>query len=135
VPIHSSFAASDSGDKIFSRVESVPRVIMTGAATTCTFAVGTTSYRVCVVFGLESIDSAYPTGTTRAATSAAKMRTRYRFRIARFVSFSPDDPDPYAAETPGRPSSCTNRHFKRDATAFCAYCSAAIARGMETNHP
>jgi len=33
-------------------------------------------------FCLESNESAYPTGTTRAATSAANKRTRCRFRIA-----------------------------------------------------
>ena len=31
------------------------------------------------VTGVESSDSANPTGTTRAATSAARNRTRYRF--------------------------------------------------------
>jgi len=82
--MHNSLVASDIGERI-SGVVSAFWGIIPGAATTLTFAVWTTSYRALAGFCLESNESAYPTGTTRAATSAANRRTRCRFRIAPYL--------------------------------------------------
>src|SRR5207248_10483876 len=107
VPMPNNFAASETGWNIDVSLSASDRIAIgeatTAAAGTPGGAAGTIAVcRGCVETGVDSTDSAYPTGTTSAATSAANINTRYRFRIPRSLESRPGIV--FAAEASGRPA-------------------------------
>src|SRR5256885_7848862 len=94
VPMPNNFAASETGWNIDVSRSASDRIAIgeatTAAAGTPGDAAGTIAVRrACVETGVDSTDSAYPTGTTSAATSAANINTRYRFRFTRSLEPQP----------------------------------------------
>lgn len=83
LPTSRSFAESGTWGNRESAIASEPEAarINTGDATTEAEGEATTPVRAYLATGCGSIDRAYPTGTTSAATIAARRRIRYRFRI------------------------------------------------------
>ena len=85
VPTSRSFAESGTGRSTGSAIgeredEDVVRMTTGDATSDADGAEESTPARAYFAIGCGSIDSAYPTGTTTAATIAAKTSTRYRFR-------------------------------------------------------
>jgi len=82
-PTSRSLAESGTGENREFSVASDAETarIDTGDETTEADGAATTPAREYFATGCGSIDRAYPTGTTNAATIAASTRIRYRFRI------------------------------------------------------
>src|SRR5256885_17261183 len=90
VPMPNNFAASETVCNIDVSRSASDRIAIgeatTAAAGTPGGAAGTIAVRrACVETGVDSTDSAYPTGTTIWATSAANINIWYCLRITRFL--------------------------------------------------